>query len=52
MNVLKNILTNNVKDKSKTEKDLFDVIGNIIYYINFKKGKKNIISDFLASCLK
>jgi hypothetical protein len=52
MNVLKNVLANNIADKKKLDKDLFDVIGNIIFYVNYKKGKNNDISNFLAACLR
>ena len=52
MNVLKNVLTNNITDKKKLDKDIFDVVGNIIFYVNYKKGKNNDISNFLASCLR
>ena len=51
-NLLKNILAGKVTDQKKIEKELFDIIGNLIFYLNYKKGRNNIISGYLASCLR
>jgi hypothetical protein len=47
--ILKNALNNNVTDKNNDE--LFNVIANMIFYINFKCGINNKISNYLATCL-
>ena len=50
--ILKAVMSNNENEKSKAEDEYFNVIGNMIYYISFKEGVNNKISNYLATCLK
>ena len=47
--IMKKALNNNLSDKNNEE--LFNIIANMIFYMNFKLGPNNKISDYLATCL-
>ena len=49
LDVLSASLNNNFGEK---EDDFFNVVANMIYYISFKEGINNKISNYLATCLK
>ena len=49
LDVLQFSLNNNFGEK---EDDFFNVVANMIYYISFKEGINNKISNYLATCLK
>ena len=49
LDVLRFSLNNNFAEK---EDDFFNVVANMIYYISFKEGINNKISNYLATCLK
>ena len=52
IDILKAVMSNNENEKSKADDEYFNVIGNMIYYISFKEGINNKISNYLATCLK
>ena len=49
LDILKASFNNSFNDK---EEDFFNVIANMIFYISFKEGINNKISNYLATCLK
>ena len=50
--ILKTVSSKNENEKSKAGDEYFKLIGNMIYYIDFKLGINNKISNYLATCLK
>ena len=49
--ILRAVLDNNENEKNKANDEYFNVIGNMIYYISFKEGVNNKVSNYLATCL-
>jgi len=43
---------NTLKEKNYIDNELFTTIGNMIFYLNYKKGPLNKISRYLATSLK
>ena len=48
LEILQETLNNNF---SKKEEDFFNLMANIIFYINSQKGINNKISNYLATCM-
>ena len=52
LEILRTELGNITNEKNKTDDEYFNIVGNMIYYISFKEGLNNKISNYLATCLK
>ena len=54
LDILKIVMNGNptLNEKNKVDKELFNIIGNMIFYLNFKEGPLNVISRYLATSLK
>lgn len=52
LDILRSELGNITSEKNKTDDEYFNIVGNMIYYISFKEGLNNKISNYLATCLK
>ena len=54
LNLRKNFQTlmkNDSSENKQADKDFYTTIGNIIFYLNLKKGEVTNISNYLASCV-